>query len=223
MSIRGCSTLYRSVPGIGPIAKFDPLSDVESCKALYNNGTRNERDQLVQRFCNRFEKGNIPSRCRCYRFKDMPEFEKYSSLWANLLDNSRNGIAGDPVVGSFACFYEGCTTDPDVYKTFQIEEASKHCPSTVFCKQVVGDINVDGEIDTAGKTLGQIAIDIEQECGKASPQPDPNNNSDNSDNVNNSGNGNSFFSKWSNAIYIGVGVLSVLILILVLLSLRRQK
>lgn len=205
MSIRGCSTIFRDIPGVGVVAKFDPLSTVQACKKLYDEGTPYQRNELVRSFCNRFEKGNIPDRCKCYRFKDMPEFEKYSSLWANLLDNSKNGIAGDPVVGSFACFYEGCTADPDVYRTTEIVEASQHCPSTVFCKQVVGDLNVDGQIETKGKTLGQISIDIEQECGTSGSQPNAN------EPENNSNTSQQWYTRF-NLIIVGLGILLLILI-----------
>lgn len=175
--IRGCSLQDRIVPGIGPIARFDSLSNNSACRKLYNNGTPDERDQLVQRFCNRFPNDDfpeIPSRCACYRFKDTPEFDKYNSLWNSLLDKDANGVAGDPLVGSYACFAKSCTGDDDVYKTTRLENTK--CPDVVYCRQDIGSIDVDRKpIETKGKSLQDISIAIEQQCGKLNPnnKPDP--------------------------------------------------
>lgn len=174
MSVQACALPDRTVEGLGPIAKFDALSKNSACKQLYLDGTPYERTELVQKFCGRFKGGDIPERCRCYRFKDTDDFQKYRSLWEDMLDTERTGEGDSPLVGSYTCFYEGCK-DPNVYKTARMEADGQSCPPVVYCKQNVGDINVQNEgIPTSGKSLSDINIEIGQQCGLKEDRPDPN-------------------------------------------------
>ena len=211
MSVQSCSLPDRTVKGLGPIAKFDPLSKNSECKRLYNEGSAYERSALVQNFCNRFKSGNIPERCRCYRFKDTPDFQKYRSLWQDLLDTEKTGEGDNPLVGSYTCFYEGCTADPDVYKTSRMEANGRSCPSVVYCKQQFGDIS----IETTGKSLGDINLEIEQRCGMQEEVEDDTNGEGRDDDV------EANKQKDINPMYVWGGVaLLIVILALAFLALK---
>lgn len=162
-TVETCSTPYRYVEGVGNIAKFDKLSDIEACKELYDSGTAYERNELVRRFCDSFDKDNIPKRCECYRFKDTPEYAKYTSLWNELIDKNKGDIAGDPLGGNYACFLPACSlgNEQDVYKTTDIRDMEHHCPDLVYCKQEVGGATVD--VKNGG--IASITERIIQKCG----------------------------------------------------------
>lgn len=207
MSVQTCSLPDRTVRGLGPIAKFDALSKNSECKRLYDEGSAHERTALVQNFCNRFKSGNIPERCKCYRFKDTPDFQKYRSLWQDLLDTERTGEGDNPLVGSYTCFYEGCTADPDVYKTSRMEANGRSCPSVVYCKQQFGDIS----IETSGKSLGDINLEIEQKCGMTE-------DIDNSEDANEAETGNGKKINNMNQVWV-LGSMGLILITLLLIAL----
>lgn len=159
-----CTRVFRSVEGLGPVARFDALSTDSACKRLYAEGTPAVRDALVQRFCNQFPADRIPARCKCYRFKETADYARYSSLWADLLAGGKGGVAGDPLAGSFVCFAPACAADPDSYKTSDMQATLTQggCPSVVYCKQQVGDVS----ISTKGRSLADISLEIQQKCGR---------------------------------------------------------
>jgi hypothetical protein len=160
MSIEDCSELYRTIRGVGPIARFDDLSSDAVCKQLYKDGSNYTKDALVAGFCNRFDKANLPSRCKCYRFKDTDDYRQYNSLWKELASDKVDGVSGDPMLGSFACFYEECSANPQSYKTSEVLRAQDHCPTTVYCKQTVGSVDIKD-----AKSLSDVAVKLEQKCG----------------------------------------------------------
>lgn len=169
MSVAACA---EPMPG-KEYAKFDPaLSNNLACKRLYLEGTDLERTELVTRFCGapRF-KDAIPERCKCYRFRDTPDYQKYKSLWQDLVEP---GKGDSPIYGHYTCMYEGCTADPHAYTTAAMRDFV--CPDFVYCKQTVGDVSVNRKKvdldDLRGKDPEQVKVIMEQRCGRKSDTPD---------------------------------------------------
>ena len=231
-----CTQVYRTIPGLGPVARFDPLSPDTACKQLYAGGNAATRDVLVQRFCNQFPASNIPGRCQCYRFKETEDYKRYSSLWADMLADNTPGLAGDPLAGSFVCFAPSCAADPDSYKTSDMQATLTHggCPSVVYCKQQVGDLS----IKTEGRSLADITVDIKQKCGtKAHAEPNTEDgtnegaNAGNEDGTDHAGTDRfsqmmqsllSFLERWQQAM-LAVLVLLLIIILFLIMSRRRVQ
>ena len=161
---------HKPVPGVGIVANFDAQSDNPVCKKLAVTGSDYVKTELVRRFCNSFPADQIPERCKCYRFKDTPDFAKYRSIWQELVTATGDEKDGQerrqtkPFIKSYTCFYEKCATDPEAYQT--PEMLATVCPSTVFCKQQIGGINVKGD------SLAEVEAKLIQKCG-AGKTPDP--------------------------------------------------
>jgi len=184
---------YKEIPGVGVVANFDALSDNTQCKKLAIEGSRYAKTELVRRFCNSFPKDAIPERCKCYRFPDTPDYKRYSSIWQEMVDESRGA---SPFVSSYTCFYEKCGKNVDAYKTPQMEEVV--CPTTVFCKQQVGSINVKGD------TLADIQQKLVQKCGiQQNNRKDEGPKENDSDNV---------------MLFIGIGVVIISVLLLFIIA-----
>lgn len=163
----------RPVPGVGVVARFDndaaPLNP--TCNELYNKGGA-VADRMVRAFCNRpeFTGDNIPQRCKCLRFPDTDDFDKYSSIWSQVVESAEDS-EGDkvkaPFMSSYVCFYGECGNRANAYLTEDMKADRRSCPTTVFCKQVVGGgeggIKVDGDLIT----------NLVQKCGADASKPDP--------------------------------------------------
>lgn len=172
--IRACAApAEKPVPGVGVVAKFDyqatPADAV--CQELYDQGGV-VRDRLVRAFCDRpeFTGDAIPQRCKCYRFPDTADFTKYSSIWSQVVESAEDA-SGDkqtkPFMSSYVCFYGECGNDTNAYLTERMVSDLQSCPTTVFCKQVVGGINVEGD------SPAQVEAKLVQQCGADASKPDP--------------------------------------------------
>lgn len=208
MSVKSCAEpTDQRHPTLGAIAKFDPESGDSQCQRLYENGTPYERNTMVHRFCSLFDKGAIPERCKCYRFQDTADYQQYSSLWADLVAKGDSGATGDPLIGSYACFYEPCQT-PGAYLTTQLQNPT--CPDVVYCKQNVGGIDV-----TRGKdSLKDIAVRVQQCCGGDKSKCDSDGNSPN--------NTDAKADVWAWAAPV-VGIVVVVIMVVVIMSLLQRR
>lgn len=179
--IKSCAEpAEREVPGVGKVAKFDHQARPKApqCEELYSQGGV-VMDRLVRAFCDRseFTGDNIPQRCKCYRFPDTADFEKYSSIWSQVVESAEDAAGNKqtkPFVSSYVCFYGECGNRTHAYLTEDMKADKRSCPTTVFCKQVVGGINVDG------KSPAQIETILKQQCG-AKVTKDPNDNKDPAD------------------------------------------
>jgi hypothetical protein len=146
---------------------FDALSSNTQCKRLALSPDEYTRTELVRRFCDprRYPRDAIPERCKCYRFPETDDFARYSSIWRQLVtateneDGSQSRTSAKPFMSSYVCFYDKCIEDPNAYRTPRMEADARACPTTVFCKQEVGGINV------AGDTVAQVQAKLEQKCG----------------------------------------------------------
>ena len=171
--IENCAKkFHKPVPGVGTVANFDAQANNPVCKRLAIEGSDYVKTELVRRFCNSFPKDKIPERCKCYRFKDTPDFAKYRSIWQELVTATGSEEDGQerrqtqPFIKSYTCFYEKCATDAEAYQT--PEMLATQCPSTVFCKQEIGSINVKGD------SLAEVEAKLIQKCGAGKrPDPDP--------------------------------------------------
>lgn len=163
--IADCAKEHSRVPGLGPIAMFDALSNNTQCKRLALSPDEYTRTELVRRFCAQYPPGAIPERCKCYRFPETDDFARYSSIWKQLVtateneDGSQSRTSAKPFMSSYVCFYDKCIEDPNAYRTPRMEADARTCPTTVFCKQEVGGINV------AGDSVAQVQAKLEQKCG----------------------------------------------------------
>jgi len=81
-------------------------------------------------------------------------------------DGSQSRVSAKPFMSSYVCFYDKCIEDPNAYRTPRMEADARACPTTVFCKQEIGGINV------AGDSVAQVQAKLEQKCG-ASTTDDP--------------------------------------------------
>jgi hypothetical protein len=163
--IADCAKEHSRVPGLGPIAMFDALSSNTQCKRLALSPDEYTRTELVRRFCAAYPRDAIPERCKCYRFPETDDFARYSSIWKQLVtateneDGSQSRVSAKPFMSSYVCFYDKCIEDPNAYRTPRMEADARACPTTVFCKQEVGGINV------AGDSVAQVQAKLEQKCG----------------------------------------------------------
>lgn len=221
-TINTCWQQAGNLPGIGPIARFDARSNYTGCKKLYVEGGAAVRDELVHRFCNQYPADNLPPRCRCYRFKDTDDYKQYSSLWSDLLQGSKEGVAGDPLAGSFVCFAPACAADPDSYKTSDMQATLTHggCPDVVYCKQQFGD----WKINTKGRSLAEISLEIQQKCGKGAnngetDSPDGNNG----DGDDNGGDGNGGAGGGLVTWQVAVAAIAAFVLLAMLLFAARRR
>jgi hypothetical protein len=198
----------RQIPGVGTVARFDAQSGNAFCKRLAVEGSDYVKTELVRRFCNSFPKDKIPERCKCYRFKDTPDFAKYRSIWEELV--SATGSEGEgsrqsqPFIKSYTCFYEKCATDAEAYQTPQM--LATKCPDTVFCKQQIGSINVKGD------SLAEVEAKLIQKCGagkRPEPEPEPEKPE--------SGDG---LSQEAIIALVGVGILVLLVVVMTVLASR---
>jgi len=174
--IADCAKEHSRVPGLGPIAMFDALSSNTQCKRLALSPDEYTRTELIRRFCAAYPRDAIPERCKCYRFPETDDFARYSSIWRQLVtvteneDGSQSRASAKPFMSSYVCFYDKCIEDPNAYRTPRMEADARACPTTVFCKQEIGGINV------AGDTVAQVQAKLEQKCGAStsdSPADDP--------------------------------------------------
>jgi hypothetical protein len=199
-TVENCAAEWKKDPALGPLAFFDAKSPDHQCKELYKR--RSKQDDLVQTFCNRYPKDKLPERCKCYRFKDTPDWNTYTQVWDDLVSDDKGGFDGDPLLGSYACYSKACQ-DPDSYKTREITRP--RCPNVVYCKQGVGSVNMDG------KSLGQVTVELKQECGKGGGDPkDPNDPNDQT------------AKGIPIAVYVGVGIAAVVLALLAFAMSRRQ-
>lgn len=172
--IKSCAEpAEREVPGVGKVAKFDHQASpgAPQCEELYSQGGV-VMDRLVRAFCDRpeFTGDNIPQRCKCYRFPDTADFEKYSSIWSQVVESAEDAAGNKqtkPFVSSYVCFYGECGNRTNAYLTEDMKADKRSCPTTVFCKQVVG--GGEGGI----KVDGNLITNLVQKCGADASKVDP--------------------------------------------------
>jgi len=172
--IASCAKVHpQDVPGVGKVARFDnqAVPPFEDCKALYNKGGA-VADEMVRQFCNlpEFKGDNIPQRCKCYRFPDTADFDKYSSIWSQVVESAEDA-KGDkvkaPFMSSYVCFYGECGNREESYLLESMKADRRSCPDTVFCKQVVGGGGGGIKVD------GNLINNLVQKCGADASKPDP--------------------------------------------------